>query len=172
MEKPPNQEEIKKFDIEKSSIKEAYILLGAKTPMELSNLYSAEDQKLMKFGTWDYGNPELIVNKVKSILESIESNTLTEDERMWRQEILWFWNHHAISCAIWRYKDREAAKMYADKALEYQPLEHPNKITRLLKLLASDKVEDAQRWAETIIEEPEKSTAISLVKDYKEGNFF
>ena len=169
MEKTPNQE---LFDVEKSPIKEAYVLLGAHTPLELSNLYTVEDQKLMKSGNWDYGNPELITNKVKIILESIDSASLTEEEREWRQEILWFWYHHAISCAVWMYKDKEAAQKYSTSALENQPAVHPNKITKLLDLLVHDKLDDAEKWAEEITEEPEKSTATSLVSDYKQGGFF
>jgi hypothetical protein len=172
MERPPEQQKVEKFDIEKSPAKEAYVLLSAKTPLELSNLYSDEDQKLMNSGAWDYGNPELLVNKVKEILESIDPQTLTDDEIDWRQEILWFWYHHAISCAIWRYRDRETAKNYVAKALDYQPAEHPNQITRLFDFLVNDKVAEAEQWAESIKEEPEKSTASLLVEEYKEGKFF
>lgn len=172
MEKIPEQEKTEEFNFEKSPLKDAYVLLGARTPVELSNLYADEDQKLMHARAWDYNNSELVVNKVKRILESVDSETLTEDEQEWRLEILWFWNHHAISCALWRYKDKGAAQEYAAKALEYQPLGHPNQITKLLDFLVNDRVEDAQKWAETISEEPEKSTARSLLEDYKEGRFF
>lgn len=172
MEKPPEQEKEEELDILNSPMREAYILLGAKTPLELSNLYSAEDQKLMRARSWDYNNPKLVVNKIKEILESIDPQSLTEDEREWRQAILWFWNHHAISCAIWRYKDKEGAKMYAARALEYQPSGHPNKITKILGFLVNDRVQDAETWAKTITEEPEKGTAIFLIEDYKNGGFF
>jgi len=158
--------------MEKSPAKEAYILLGAKTPLELSNLYSVEDQKLMHSGSWDYADKESAVNKVKGILESIDPSTLTTEEREWRQEILWFWYHHAISCAVWRYKDKAAAQMYAAKALENQPADHPNKITQLLDFLVNDKLEYAEKWVANIGEEPEKSTATSLVQTYKDGKFF
>ena len=133
MENSP-EAKIERFDIEKSPMKEGYVLLGARTPLELSNLYSEQDQELMKLGEWDYNNAELITNKVKNILEKIEPETLTEDEKIWRQEILWFWYHHAISCAVGRYKNKEAAQSYAAQALEIQPEDHPNKITRLLFL--------------------------------------
>ena len=120
MEGEPSLEIKQTFDVEKSPAKEAYVLLRAKTPLELSNLYSAEDQRLMLVGSWDYANEQSVVNKVKNILEPIDPFTLNADEREWRQEILWFWYHHAISCAIWRYKDKAAARIYAAKALEYQ----------------------------------------------------
>lgn len=172
MERLPEYGNKEKFDTQQSPAREAYILLGATTPLELSNLYSAQDQILMRSHSWDYGDRDLIVNKVKDILEPIDPQTLTEDEREWRQEILWFWYHHAISCAIWRYKDKEAAQKYAAMALEYQPQDHPNKITRLLSLLVNDKLEEAEKWAEEIQEEPEKSTAASLVEEYKNDGFF
>jgi hypothetical protein len=122
--------------------------------------------------SWDYNNSDLLVNKVKEILEPINPQILTEEERKWRQEILWFWYHHAISCAKDRYKDKDAAKKYAAKALENQTPDHPNQITRLLDLLINDKLEDAERWAGGITEEPEKSTATSLIEEYKNGLFF
>lgn len=159
------------FDIEKSPIKEAYVLLDAKTPLELSNRYSAEDQKLMQSEAWDYENEELLINKVKNILESADVSQMTEEERDWRNEILWFWYHHAISCAIWRYKDKEAAQKYVAVALEHQGSSHPNKITRLLDLLIHDKLPEAEQWAEGIEDEVEKETAQYLLKKYREKDF-
>lgn len=162
----------KKFNIETSPAKEAYKLLGATTPLELSNLYSERDQELTQSRQWDYSNPELITNKIKSSLELIDPKSLTEDEREWRQEILWFWYHHAISCAVWKYKDKNAAQMFASKALDIQPKNHPNKITRLLFYLVHDNLEEAEEWLETIDEEPEKTTATELVKEFKEEKWF
>lgn len=162
---------LEKFEREKSPAREAYFLLSASTPLELSNLYAEEDQKLMRSGSWDYEDSDLSVNKVKDILESVDPRALTENEREWSQEILWFWYHHAISCAIWRYKDKEAAQRYSRKALEIQPLNHPNSITRLLNFLVNDKLEDAKKFAEGIKDEPERSTAVSLMEEYKEGFF-
>ena len=159
-------EKVNTFNFEKSPAKEAYLLLSAHTPLELSNKYSEEDQKLMLSGSWDYNNPVLVVNRIKDILEGINPQELTEEEREWMQEILWFWYHHAISCAIWKYKDKEKAKVYARKALELQPENHPNKITKLLSLLLEDKLEEARKWVEAIIEEPEKSTALSLIGEW------
>lgn len=159
------------FEIDKSGMKEAYLLLGAHTPLELSNLYTAEDQKLMRSGEWDYDNVDLIVNKAKEIIEGVDPGLLTEDESDWRKEILWFWYHHAMSCAIWRYKDKEAARVFAKKALEYQGEGHPNKITKLLDLLVNDQLEEAEAWVKTIKEESEKSTAEKLIEEYKLGLF-
>jgi hypothetical protein len=158
------------FDIDKSPIKEAYVLLGAKTPQELSRLYTAEDQRLIKSHEWDYKNPELLTNKIKDILESINPEILTRDEQEWRSEILWFWYHHAISTAISRYKDLVSAREFADKATEYQSDDHPNKITKILQLLVNDKLEEAEEFAKTIpTESVESETAQYLIDNYKDG---
>ncbi len=169
MDRPSDQ--IEEFDAEKSPLREAYLLLHAFTPLQLSNLYTAEDQKLMLSKEWDYNNPELITNKIKTTIESVDLSLLPERERVWAQEILWFWYHHAISCAIWRYKDKIAARAFAAKALEYQTSDHPNKITQLLFLLVHDRVDEAEEWAEGIEKEPERSSAISLVNEWKTNSF-
>jgi hypothetical protein len=159
------------FDIEKSHIKEAYMLLGAHTPLELSNLYSEQDQILMKSHEWDYNNPDLVTNKIKNVLENVDLTTLEEEEKHWAQEILWFWYHHAISCAVARYKDEEAAKVYATKALGYQSENHPNKITQLMAFLVDDQLDKAEEWAKDITNEDEKETATDLIEDYKKEGF-
>lgn len=109
----------------------AYDLLGASTPLELNQKYVQIDQVLFKSGEWNYNNPALLTNQVKSILERVDTNSLTADELEWRQEILWFWYHHAISCARWK-GDKEAALHFSEVALELQTDEHPNQITKLL----------------------------------------
>lgn len=167
----------KQFNTESSPIKEAYSLLNAQSPKELNKLYTAEDQRLMKLDEWDYKNPDLIINKVKGILENTDENALTEEEKEWRQEILWFWYHHAISSAISKYKDREMAKIFATKAVEIQPENHSNKITKLLFLLLGDKLVEAEELASSIPEailddgnpNPEPQTARDLIDYYKKG---
>ncbi|HEY4498531.1 MAG TPA: hypothetical protein VJH94_00535 [Candidatus Paceibacterota bacterium] len=161
----------KKVDLEKTPLKEAYLLLNVTEPEELSVRYTQEDQKLMKSNAWDYKNPALITNKINVILEGINPTLLSADERYWRQNILWFWNHHAISCAIWRYKDKGEAAEYSEKALSYQPPGHPNKITRLLYLLIRDQLTEAEKWSRTIVSEPEKTTALHLLSEYQRGFF-
>jgi hypothetical protein len=172
MEQGPRPTKIEKFDIENSPIRKAYELLGAHTPTELSNLYSEQDQKLMHSKAWDYRDPDLITNKIKSTLESVDPGTLTGEEQEWRNEILWFWNHHAISAAIWRYKDRDAAQRFATDAISYQSADHPNKITRLLQLLVAGDVKEARLWAEGIEDMVEINTATSLINDYEEDGFY
>lgn len=163
---PEDENKLIKF----SPIRDAYILLGAKTPLELSNLYSAEDQRLMKSHEWDYKNPDLVINKVKNILESVDNELLTDDEQEWKTEILWFWYHHAISTAIALYKDIDSAKEFSEKALQHQSYNHPNKITRLLNLLVNDKLDEAEEWTKTIDSQSvESSTAQDLIDNYKTG---
>jgi len=160
------------FEFEKSPAREAYVLLGAKTPLELSNLYADEDQKLFKPYTWDYNNPELLVNKIKNILESIDLEKLEQEERSRIKETLWFWYHHATSCAFELYKDKQKAKEYSEIALSYQAEDNTNKITRLLNLISEGKYVEARSWVSKIEHEDERATALELLEDYKEGNFF
>lgn len=162
------------FEVENSPLREAYILLGAKTPLELHERYGVEDQILMKAGAWDYKDEGLVTNKVKSIVEQADSRLMSGDEHSWAQEILWFWYHHAVSCAVKKYKDKAAAQTFVAKALEIQSADpgHPNKITKMLDLLVNDKISEAEEYIQTISEEPEKSTAESLIREYKDGLFF
>ena len=154
-------------------MKEAYALLGARDPKELDQLYSVEDQKLMKSYFWDYADPDLITNKIKDILEAVDPTELTEDEQDWRQEILWFWYHHAISCAIWRYKDQKAARDYADRALAYQSDPHPNALTRLLSLLIDGRLKEAEDWVSGLPEgRLERKEALELIEEYKKQPYF
>jgi len=160
------------FSFESSPLREAYIILGAQTPIDMNRNYTELDQDLMKNGLWDYGNPELITNKVKDILEYSDLKNLTEEEKEWRQEILWFWYHHAISCAIWRYRDRPKAIELANQALKYKPQENPNQITQILSFLVNDQLPEAQQWANQIEDKIEKDTANELIAEYGEGKFF
>lgn len=160
------------FDIENSPIKEAYKILGANNPKELQFLYGAEDQKLMKSSEWDYNNPELNINIVKNIIEDVDLNKLTEGEKEWRMEILWFWYHHATSCAIWRYKNKERALFFVRRALEYKTVDNPNKITQLLFFLINDQVKEAEELILTIDDSVEKESAKSVIEEYKEAGFF
>lgn len=120
----------------------------------------------MKSSTWDYDNPGLICNQVKSELEKIDMISLTEEEREWVQETLWFWYHHAISCAI-RKGDKATAQKMAEKAVDIQPKNHPNQITQLLYYLVHDNLEGARVYAKDIQDEMEQDTAEFLMKSYE-----
>ena len=148
----------------------AYALLGASTPLELSQRYSAVDQELMRTHQWDYENPELLTNQVKEILEGIKPEDLNEDELEWRDSILWFWYHHATSCAIFRHRNKQLALEFVEKALERQ--DPFNKITELLHLLIQDKVGEAKAWVAAIHEDPEKTTASELIEEYEREKWF
>ncbi len=156
----------------KSLLQEAYDLLGVNTPLELLNLYTIEDQKLMESGEWDYSNPDLLINKIKNILEKVALEDLSMEEKEWRNEILWFWYHHAIGCAIWRYKDREKAKEYTNKALGFQNHNNSNQITKLFLLLLNNEFEEAQSWINTMNSSTEKETGLYLLEGFKKNNLF
>ena len=148
-------------------------LLGVTGDMlKLSQAYSVEDQKLMHSRKWDDTNPDLITNKVKGILESVDPMDLTDDDCMWRSEILWFWYHHAISCALWKKRDKRLAQSYAQRALELQPPDNPNSITKLLCFLLNDQLEEAKAWMKKGTIEAERDTARYLIQRYERGEFF
>ncbi|OHA90176.1 MAG: hypothetical protein A2665_01170 [Candidatus Zambryskibacteria bacterium RIFCSPHIGHO2_01_FULL_46_30] len=158
--------------IDKSPLYKAYVLLGASDPRGLSDRYLEEDQKIVTSRISDYHDRKLITNKVKNILERIDTHTLSSDERHERRLIMWLWYHHAISYAVWGYKDKRRAQKYSSLALKYQPKNHPDQITRLLYLLVRDRFPEAERWGKTIKMRPEKTTALRLLKFYNERGFF
>lgn len=163
----------KKFDRNKSVLKDVYYFFSVNDPGELRDLYDREDQKLMIAAEWDYKNPDLIPNKIKSKIEEINIlNIPDEKEKKWIQNILWLWYHHAISCALWRHGDKEAALKYSETALLLQPRDHPNKITKLLYLLVREDLTEAKKWAAFITEEPEKTMAERIIREYEDGTFF
>lgn len=164
----------KKFDREKSILRDVYVHFSVNDPGELQELYMKVDQELMLSGKWDYKNPSLVTNQIKEMIEEIGiDNIKDEKEKKWiKKYILWMWYHHAISCALSKYGDKEAALEYSITALNYQPIDHPNKITRLLYLLIRDDLASAEEWQKSITKEPEKSTAEFLVNLYKRGDFF
>ncbi|MDP3988903.1 MAG: hypothetical protein Q8P93_01560 [bacterium] len=153
-------------------VEKVFALFGVETFFGLQRAYSAEDQRLMKGGLWDDQDASLLTNWTKAILELIDPTQLDPDDQGWRQEILWFWYHHAISCAIWKRKDRGLAQLYAENALKLQASDHPNQITRLLWYLVHDQLQEAQHWAEQIIEDPEHTTAQELIDEHVKGGFF
>lgn len=154
------------------SLQDAYTLVGATNIRELHRAFVDEDQRLMKSRAWDYDNPTLLTNRIKVILADLDLAVLSEEEREWCMEMLWLWHHHAISSAVWRQKDRAQARFHAAKALHYQCLGHPNRITQLLYLLVHDNLVEAEAWAAQITDEVEDETAASILREYKIGLFF
>ena len=157
------------------SLKEAYMLLEASSTSELARKFIAEDQRLLKAQSWDYKNPELVLNKVKEIVEHIIDDGFVEGDKDSADDlktILWFWYHHATGYVIWDYKDREKAFEFSSKALKYQTADNPNQITRLLYLLIRNEEKEASACLETIKEESDKTAARGIMKEYRTGNFF
>lgn len=151
------------------SLQEALGLLQASSPSELARKFIEEDQRLLKTGAWDYKNPELVINKVKELVERVVDDGFAKDDKETDRElrdILWFWNHHATGKAIWSYKDKIKAREFSTRALKYQTADNPNQITRLLYLLAHDQASEAIAWSETIIDEPDKTASRSILKEY------
>ncbi len=96
-----------------------------------------------------------------------------DDDRVWLNEIIWFWYHHAISYAI-RINNRVLAQAYAEKALLFQDYHQPtNRITKLLWFLTRDRVGDAAEWIEIDPEHSDYQTGIDLLDEYRSrGGFF
>ncbi len=159
-------ESIPSFNPETSPLREAYSLLGATTPLELSQKYTEAENPSFIDKTWDYNDPEQIQNKVKNILENTDESRLTEEEIEWREEILWFWYHHAMSCANWK-QDAEKRKEFADMAMKY---EKPyNILTRLMYFLAHGKVKEAEEWIESKSGDADQETGTEFIESYKKN---
>lgn len=156
-------------------LQEAYALLRASSPHELASKFIQEDQKLLRSQQWDYKNPELVLNKVKELVESAVDSECAAGDRESEDDlktILWFWYHHATGYAIWENKDKEKALEFSAKALKYQTADNPNQITRLLHLLIRGEEKEANAWLETVVNEPDKAAALGIMKEYQDGNFF
>ena len=152
-------------------IDELFALTGAASFLGVHRRYMVDDQMLMQSGGWDYDNPKLLINRIRSLLEQIVPDNLSAREKIWYYETLWIWHHHAISCAFGK-RDRAAAKRHAARALELQRGDHPNKITRLLWLLAHEQIEEANMWVAAIEDPVEKETGQYLVCEYVKSRCF
>jgi hypothetical protein len=162
MEDLPNNQE--SFDIQKSPMRDAYLMLGATTPLELSQAYTKLENPIFISRVWDYDDPDQPQNKIKEMLEVVDEGGLTEDEKEWRKEILWFWYHHAISVAGWK-RDKEKMKVFSEKAMEYE--DPSNMLTRTMYLLAHDRIEEAEEWADSKAGDVDEDTAREMIENYK-----
>lgn len=144
-------------------------LFGVDNSTDLLKRFTQRDQDLMYSSKWDYKDHQEVINKAKLFLEKIDPKHLSNEDGSVRQKILWLWYHHAISSAIWLYHDKKSARTFAEKAVEYQPANHPNRITRLFYFLTHNNIEEAETWARAITAEPEKSTAREIIKYFKEN---
>lgn len=145
-------------------------LYGVSDVKLLARLSDAIDQHLMRESEWDYNKPECGNNKLVRELEKLDRTGMTLEENYWVNQIIWFWYHHAISCALFKYFDRSAAQAFAIRALEHQERlpDHPNRITRLLYYLVFGQHDKAQQWVQSFsLDDAEADTAEGLLLDYQ-----
>jgi len=156
------------FDPTNSPMATLYDKLAASTPLELMTKFDELDQELMKTREWDYKNDTLLLNQIKCQLEAIDPVPLTDEEQGRRNEMLWLWNHHAAGMALFGYTDDEAAQRFADTALAYQAEDHPNKITGLLRVLASGDITAAEEYTRSEVSESEQAAATDGIQLYRQ----
>ncbi|MBP6868844.1 MAG: hypothetical protein KBC16_01915 [Candidatus Pacebacteria bacterium] len=155
-----------------NTIADLYAHFSVKNDEELEKMYMELDQRLMMSGSWDYKNESFLTNQIAKAIEKVGlENTTNVEERYWLQQMVWLWYHHAITCAIEKYGDAQQALEFSEKALQWQPKNHPNKITRLLYLLLKNEVAQAKEWTATITTEPERTTSLAILTSYEEGTF-
>ena len=159
----------------REKMNKVYSLFGVNDTHALWEAYFSEDQRRDPSDTPAeeklkrlYDNSDYILNKAKTLLEQIDEDSLTKDEKRVREEILWLWYHHGVSQAIWK-KDKQSAQAFAKKARSY---ECKNQITDLLHFLVNDKLEEAKNWAKQINNKSEQETAEFLIREYEKGKFF
>ena len=117
MEKQPSIEKNERAQILKK--------YGASDMRDLHlRIYMDEDQMRMKNLAWDYKDASSLVNRIYLDCKNLDESKLDESDSMWLRETLYFWNHHAVSCALGRYKDYKAAREFVDAALFYQDKDH------------------------------------------------
>lgn len=138
------------------------------SPIELSNKFNELDKALMESGEWDYQNDALELNEMKWRLEAINPESLSDDEALWRDEMLGFWNHHAASMALFGYRDNEAALRFVEAAKIYSTDGHWNKMTDLFGLLAKGDVVAAEQWAAEEVNDYEKGAAEAAIRLYQD----
>lgn len=148
--------------------------------------FSDEDQKAMKVGVWPYKDPEWVLNKWKTELETSDDKNLSEEQRENKWNALWLWYHHASQFAYTE-GNIETALTFINKALEYREKVglFDNQITPLLKLLYLSDIEQAKLFFETIpsrvvgtkadgsteeVDNEEKETAASLIEYFEKQN--
>lgn len=119
--------------------------------------------------SWDYKNEDLVLNKAKIAIESIDEDLESETFLDNKNNSLWLWYHHASQNAFDLYQDREKAVDFINTALEYhKKINHPNKITQLLSFLYSNNFEGAQAYVQSIPDEDyEKTTALNLLETFQ-----
>jgi len=166
MKNPTGLPPVQNFETLNSPLRAAYEILGANTPFELSRAYVKAEQVLFKDRSWDYDDVNQVQNIIRGILESVDEANLLEEEIEWRNEILWFWYHHAVSIAGWK-KDKEKQRNFSEKALQYQG-DNPNMLTRIMYLLVHDRIAEAEAWMISKAGDADQETALEMLKNYKQ----
>ena len=146
---------------------------GVASVIGLETMCQNVDQERMKSGMWDYKNTTSLNTRIVRDLERVTRSDLTEDERWRVEQMIWMWYHHAVSCAIYKYKDREAALGFVRKALEYQKRipNHPNKITSLFLLLLNGKIRKAWESMKRM-GRIERNTAQDIISEWEKQSPF
>jgi hypothetical protein len=131
------------------------------------------DQERMKSKVWDYKNTTSLDTRIVRDLERVTRSDLTEDERWRVEQMIWMWYHHAVSCAIYKYRDREAALCFVHKALEHQSRipNHPNKITSLFLFLLNGKLKKARESMKRM-SRIERNTAQDIISEWEKQSPF
>ena len=134
---------------------------------ELAQLADDDDQRLMRSLEWDY-EVDALHTQIVNDLKRVPRKELVGDEKWQVEQVIWFWYHHATSCAIYRHDDRKKALYFIQKALRYQARipDHPNKVTLLLYLLLKGNFSKAKTLVPTMNED-EIETGRELVEEWK-----
>lgn len=145
---------------------------GVNTVIELETMCCNADQFRMRERAWDY-NFYSLDTEIVTDLKRIPRAELTPDE-LWRvEQRIWMWYHHAVSCAIYKYKDKWKALYYVRKALCYQARipNHPNKITKLFFLLLKGRWTKAKELVGVMCG-VERKTALELIRGWERQSPF
>lgn len=153
-------------ELQASRLQEVYALLGGiVSPSEMYKKFLALDQELFTSGGLDSGDENLLLNKIKNILENISPLVLSDEELESRNWCLWLWYHHAAGLAAQK-GETENAKAFILKALEYKPKSNHNQITMLLYLLLNGYIDKAKALVRNV-DEGERGAASELLQDFQ-----
>ena len=152
-----------------TSLIEVLSILEVSSMLELRHRFLLEDQRLMEKKAWTPDDSTLFINRVKIALEALDPATLDDVAfQNWRQ-MLWLWNHRAVSFAVFTLRDKMRAKEYAARAMIDHGGRNPNRITRLWFHLLYGQMKEARDWAGTITSPKEISTARLLLAWFEEN---
>jgi len=117
----------------------------------LHDKYCEFDRAAFRNGKWNPENQSFICTKIKNLLLEVNVEELTDKDKGWILEILWFWHHHAISASLWRGLLQQA-RDYSFTALAFQAGKHDNQVTLALHLLIHNRFQDVAFLLEQVPE--------------------